>query len=120
MGKKLEVPTGALQGATARAKERAQKTMKQAQGKPNGDFIRLDLRPAGYDLKAYCVKRSGEISAKTGKPCSTTAFLQRLIIEDMGRKSGKTADEEFMEKIRELKPEHKKIIDDMVDALLSK
>ena len=51
--------------------------------KPNSDYIRLDLKPSGYDLKAYVNKRCGDLSLERDKKISSTAFIQELIIKDM-------------------------------------
>lgn len=48
--------------------------------KPNSDYIRLDLRPFGHDLKDYADRKAAELSIKRGKKVSTTAFIQELII----------------------------------------
>lgn len=63
----------------------ADKTIK----KPNSDYIRLDLKPFGYDLKEYADKQAAALSIERGKKVSTTAFIQELIIADMDLKKGK-------------------------------
>lgn len=117
----MEVPTEALQQATDRARVKAASTMKKSQGKPNSDFIRLDMRPAGYDLKAYCARRAGEVSASAGQICTVTGYIQRVLIEDMVNSSAsKSKDEKLMEQIRALKPENRKLIEKLIDALQEK
>ena len=51
--------------------------------KPNSDYIRLDLKPFGYDLKDYADKKAAALSIERGRKVSTTAFIQELIIADM-------------------------------------
>ena len=63
-------------------------TPKESTKKPNSDYIRLDLKPFGYDLKAYVNERCGELSKERDKKISTTAFIQELIINDMEQHNG--------------------------------
>lgn len=58
--------------------------------KPNSDYIRLDLKPFGYDLKDYADKKAAALSIERGKKVSTTAFIQELIIADMKADKGKS------------------------------
>jgi len=51
--------------------------------KANSDYIRLDLKPFGYDLKDYADKKAAALSIERGRKVSTTAFIQELIIADM-------------------------------------
>ena len=91
MRKKLEVPEEAISGAAKKAEQAAKKTTKEAAKvkKPNSDYIRLDLKPAGEDLKALAVKRAGQISIAQGATVSTTAYIQQLIREDAKKHEGK-------------------------------
>lgn len=59
--------------------------------KANSDFIRLDLKPVGYDLKSYADKKAAALSIERGRRVSTTSFIQELIIADMeaGKEKGK-------------------------------
>lgn len=68
----------------------AEKTNKKA----NGDYIRLDLKPFGYDLKEYVNKRCGELSVERDRKVSSTAFIQELIIADMENYDGTTQKKE--------------------------
>lgn len=56
--------------------------------KPNSDYLRLDLKPFGYDLKKYVNERCGELSIERDKKVSSTAFIQELIINDMEQQNG--------------------------------
>lgn len=58
-------------------------TPKESNKKPNSDYIRLDLKPFGYDLKDYADKKAAALSIERGRKVSTTAFIQELIIADM-------------------------------------
>ena len=75
-------------------KPKAEKTTK-----PNSDYIRLDLKPSGYDLKAYVNKRCGDLSLERDKKISSTAFIQELIIKDMEENQGKVKKQTKREKI---------------------
>lgn len=68
----------------------AEKTNKKA----GGDYIRLDLKPFGYDLKEYVNRRCGELSAERDRKVSSTAFIQELIIADMENYDGTTKKKE--------------------------
>lgn len=57
--------------------------------KPNSDYIRLDLKPFGYDLKSYADNKAAALSIERGRKVSTTAFIQELIIADMEESKGK-------------------------------
>ncbi len=86
MAEKVKVtranPTDVLKKATAAGKQATEKTQVK-NTKPNSDYIRLDLKPFGYDLKDYADKKAAALSIERGKKVSTTAFLQELIIADM-------------------------------------
>lgn len=58
-----------------------------SQKKSNSDYIRLDLKPTGYDLKDYVIKKAAAKSAIAGKNISITQYIQDLIVNDM--QSGK-------------------------------
>lgn len=49
-------------------------------------FLRLDMRPEGYDLKAYVTERCEKLNSENDFKTSTTAYIQQLIIADMKRK----------------------------------
>ena len=86
MAKNLTIPTAALEQANARAGQTAERMIKtRATRKPNSDYLRLDLCPAGEDLKTYLTRRAAEVSAETGRAASVTAYLQDLIRQDMKR-----------------------------------
>lgn len=54
-----------------------------SQKKSASDYFRLDLKPTGYDLKDYVIKKAAAKSAVTGKNVSVTQYIQDLIIGDM-------------------------------------
>lgn len=66
-----------------------QTTKKTSNRKPSDNFLRVDLKPEGYDLKAYINKRCGELSVERDMKVSSTAYIQELIIKDMGEKKTK-------------------------------
>lgn len=66
-----------------------QTTKKVTNRKPSDNFLRVDLKPEGYDLKAYINKRCGELSVERDMKVSSTAYIQELIIKDMGEKKTK-------------------------------
>jgi hypothetical protein len=65
------------------------KAADKANKKPNSDYIRLDLKPFGYDLKDYADKKAAALSIERGRRISTTAFIQELIIADMEKDTAK-------------------------------
>lgn len=56
---------------------------KQQAKKPASDYFRLDLKPTGYDLKDFIVKKTAAISSVTGKSINLTQYIQGLIIDAM-------------------------------------
>ena len=62
---------------------------KAATKKPNTDFIRLDLKPFGYDLKDYVTSKAAALTIERGKRVTTTSFIQELIIADMEAQKSK-------------------------------
>ena len=91
MARKLEIPEDAIAGAAKKAERTAKKNTKEATRgkKPNSDYLRLDLKPGGEDLKALAVKRAGQISIEQGVNLSTTAYIQQLIRDDAKKHEGK-------------------------------
>lgn len=81
-------PTDVLKKATAAGKQVTEKTQVK-KTKPNSDYIRLDLKPFGFDLKDYADKKAAALSIERGRKVSTTAFIQELIIADMEADKGK-------------------------------
>ena len=75
-------------------KDMAAKAADNSNKKPNSDFIRLDLKPFGYDLKDYAEKKAAALSIERGKRVSTTAFIQELIIAAMENDNGTTKKKE--------------------------
>lgn len=73
----------------------AKKTTKR--NKPANDFIRLDLRPQGNDLKSYVVKQANKESIRRKEQISATRYIQELIEKDKelndGKRKNTTADE---------------------------
>lgn len=57
--------------------------------KPNTDFIRLDLKPFGYDLKTYAEQQAAALTIERNKRVTTTSFIQELIIADMEAQKAK-------------------------------
>lgn len=87
--------------------------------KPNSDYIRLDLKPFGYDLKDYADKKAAALSIERGKKVSTTAFIQELIIAAMNEDNEKgkkklSKREAYIEKIV---AKLDSLDDDMIHAL---
>lgn len=56
---------------------------KQQAKKSASDYFRLDLKPTGYDLKDFIVKKTAAISSVTGKSINITQYIQGLIIDAM-------------------------------------
>jgi len=56
---------------------------KQQAKKSSSDYFRLDLKPTGYDLKDFIVKKTAAISSVTGKSINMTQYIQGLIIDAM-------------------------------------
>ena len=90
--KELNIPTAALSGASARAKKAAhriaQEEQKKGQKKSNSDYIRLDMRPDGIDLKEYCITQAANESKKAGRTVTMTKYIQNLIKKDMDNNEG--------------------------------
>lgn len=63
------------------------KTAKKA--KSNSDYIRLDLKPFGDDLKTYVDNKAIKLSAERGVKVSTTAVIQEIIKADRAAEKGK-------------------------------
>lgn len=91
--KKLEnavndiMPT--MDGLQKKSQETFSKVFKAQRSKPNNDYVRLDLRPNGVDLKAYVEKQAREQSAKQGRTISATRYIQELIEKDKDASQGK-------------------------------
>lgn len=67
--------------------------------KPSDNYLRVDLKPEGYDLKAYINKRVGELSVERDKKVSSTAYIQELIIKDMNEKKPKTTKKDIIKSL---------------------
>lgn len=51
--------------------------------KPVSDFLKIDLKPAGYNLKDYVNKRAAALSSERGCRVGKATYIQELIIADM-------------------------------------
>lgn len=111
MTKNLTIPTAALEQASAKAGMTAHRLMKSKQGKPNSDYLRLDLMPSGEDLKTYVTRRAAEISAETGRAASVTGYLQDLIRQDMKRTQAQGAKRRLIDAIMALPDEKMQVIE---------
>lgn len=91
--KDLSIPTSALDGANARARQTAKRVIeeqaKTGKRKPSEYFMRIDLVPNGVDLKGYVIERARQESAKQGRTISATRYVQELIEADMKAHTGK-------------------------------
>lgn len=61
---------------------------KELNKKSNSDYLRLDLRPQGDDLKSYVDNKAAKLSLERGKKISTTVVIQELIKEDREKSKG--------------------------------
>lgn len=112
MATKLTLPTAALEQANTKAGQAAERIIKtRATGKQNSDYLRLDLYPAGEDLKTYLTRRAAEVSAATGKPASVTAYLQDLIRQDMKRSQDQGAKRRLCDAIMALPADKMQVIE---------
>ena len=57
--------------------------------KDSKDYLRVDLKPNGVDLKSYVVKQASLESARQGRAISATKYIQGLIEADMKAHAGK-------------------------------
>lgn len=57
--------------------------------KDSKDYLRVDLKPNGVDLKSYVVKQASLESVKQGRAISATKYIQGLIEADMKAHAGK-------------------------------
>ncbi len=62
----------------------------QRMKKPANDYLYLDLRPAGYDLKSYVMKQAHRTSMEQGRNISATNYIQSLIKKDMDKERENT------------------------------
>lgn len=69
---------------------------KQQAKKSASDYFRLDLKPTGYDLKDFIVKKTAAISSVTGKSINITQYIQGLIIDAMEKEHVSTEHETMM------------------------
>lgn len=69
---------------------------KQQAKKSASDYFRLDLKPTGYDLKDFIVKKTAAISSVTGKSINITQYIQGLIIDAMEKEYVSTEHETMM------------------------
>ncbi len=118
---KIEIPEDLFDSFSDQAEQTAVKTMEteatKGQRKPGHCFLKLDLMPEGYDLKTYCMRRSGELSAELGRPVSATAYIQSLIKADMARQQTMTDREQTCQKIRVMPEKEYLAIRSVIDLL---
>ena len=55
---------------------------KPKRNKPSSDYLRIDLKPNGEDLKTYVIKQAELESKYRGTPISATNYIQNLIRQD--------------------------------------
>ena len=79
--------------ATRQQKPETEKTSKE--------YVRLDMKPEGYNLLPYVKKRAIEVGADRGKAVSATRYIQELIIADMEENKGKKTKRDKIAKILE-------------------
>ena len=119
--KELTVPKTALSGATARAKQTAQRVTeeKAAAGrkKDSKDYMRIDLKPNGVDLKDYVIKQAAKESAKLGKTVSATKYIQDLIEADMNSRKQKDRRGEIADLLKNVSDKDMGAIETIVKAL---
>lgn len=117
---KTEIPDF-FDTVTDQAEQAAGQTMQsevnKGMRKPGQCYLKLDLMPEGYDLKTYCMRRSGELSAELGRPVSATAYIQSLIKADMARQQTMTDREQTCQKIRVMPEKEYLAIRSVIDLL---
>lgn len=94
----------------------AKKTTKRS--KPGSDYIRLDLKPQGNDLKSYVVQQANKESIRRKEQISATRYIQELIEKDQennGKKKNTTA-EELKNRIDRLNRKQQAVLLDMFDT----
>ena len=96
--------------------EQVKKTTRRS--KPTNDYIRLDLRPQGKDLKTYVTKRANEESIRRREQVSATRYIQEIIEKDQethGKKKNTTA-EELKNRIDRLNRKQQAVLIDLFDT----
>ncbi len=58
--------------------------------KPANDYLYLDLRPSGCDLKSYVMEQAHRTSMEQGRNISATNYIQSLIKKDMDKEKDNT------------------------------
>lgn len=101
--------------AETSAEDAMESDSKRERRKSPEAYLKLDLMPGGYDLKAYVMEQAGTLSAELGRPVSATAYIQRLIKQDMSRKEKKTDRERYCDKLRALSEEKYKVVKKILD-----
>ena len=94
----------------------AKKTTKRS--KAPSDYLRLDLKPQGKDLKIYVSRRASEESIRRKEPISTTKYIQELIERDQetnGKRKNTTA-EELKNRIDRMSRKQQAVLLDLIDV----
>lgn len=78
-----------MDGLQKKSAEKFSRDRQAQRKKESADYIRLDLRPNGTDLKGYVEKQAREQSAIQGRTISATRYIQELIEKDMNANQSK-------------------------------
>ncbi len=84
LSKAVESIMPTMNALESKSKEKFEQEYKK-RNKGNSDYIRLDLRPNGKDLKGYVESQARKQSAKQGRTISATKYIQELIENDMNK-----------------------------------
>lgn len=69
---------------SAQSSKEAEKVDKvKKRKKPASDFLKVDLKPAGYNLVDFVNQRAAALTAEQGRRVGKATYIQELIIADM-------------------------------------
>lgn len=86
---------------SAESSKEAEKLKTKKSKKPISDFLKVDLKPAGYNLEDYVNKRAAALTAERGRRVGKATYIQELIIADMESSKVKNTKREKVAKFLE-------------------
>lgn len=101
---KAKKATASLTGINKQSEQAFDDSMKKTtrRKKPTSDYIRLDLKPQGKDLKTYVTTQANKESIRRKENISATRYIQELIEADQqahAKGNRKTTADELKERI---------------------
>lgn len=101
---KAKKATASMTGISKQSEQTFDDSLKKTtrRKKPTSDFIRLDLKPQGKDLKTYVTTQASKESIRRKEPVSATRYIQELIEKDQqenAKGNRKTVADELKQRI---------------------